>query len=355
MKTQDARRWKRELELAGKREKNWRDKAEKVIERYRGEEKKKNRFNVLWSNTETLRPAIYNSRPNPDVRRRFRDTDPVGKAVSELLERALMVMVDYECTDQIFKNDVLDSLLVGRGISRIRYIPSLVQVGEAPQQASDSKLSDQDGDDAQANETQEEVEYEQVVPEHVSWKDIRFGYARTWDEMPHIFFRHKLTRPDAEKKFGIPVLREVKFAVPTLDEVDRPGAETNETERVAEFWEVWDKTGKRVFFLQEQCKELLFPLDNLDGTPPLALSGFFPIPDPLRMIENTDSFEPIIPFALYEEQADQLDNISARIDNIVKSMRLRGVYDSKMTELSDLMSAGDNELVPVQSAQAYID
>jgi hypothetical protein len=355
---QDKRLWWKELELAGKREKTWREKAEKVVQRYRGEEKKKNRFNVLWANTETLRPAIYNSRPNPDVRRRFRDSDPVGKAVSELLERALMVMVDYECTDQTFKNDVLDALLVGRGVSRIRYIPSLKQVGETPQPPTESTESTDNPDESGARESadeQEEVEYEQVVPEHVSWKDIRFGYARTWDEMPHLFFRHKLTRPESEKKFGVPPLRLTKFAVPTSDDPNNPNEELNETEKVAEFWECWDKTGARVFFLQEQCEELLFPEDNKDGSPPLDLAGFFPIPEPLRIIENTDSFEPIIPFTLYEEQADQLDKISARIDNIVGAMRLRGVYDSKMKELAELMNAGDNDLIPVQSAQAYID
>jgi len=356
--TREKRLWWKELELAGKREKTWREKAEKVVKRYRGEEKKKNRFNVLWANTETLRPAIYNSRPNPDVRRRFRDTDPVGKAVSELLERGLMVVVDYECTDQSLKNDVLDGLLVGRGVSRIRYIPSLRQVGEAPKPPTASTESSDNPDESNAtadSETQEEVEYEQVVPEHVSWKDIRFGYARTWDEMPHLFFRHKLTRPDGEKKFGAAVLKQVKFAVPTGDDTNKRGEEVNETERVAEFWECWDKNGSRVFFLQEECDQLLFPVDNPTGAPPLDLSGFFPIPEPLRIVENTDSFEPIIPFSLYEEQADQLDKISARIDNIVGAMRLRGVYDSKMKELADLMSASDNDLIPVQSAQAYID
>lgn len=348
------RQWWKELQLCGKREKTWFDKADKVVKRYRGEEKKKNRFNVLWSNTETLRPAIYNSRPNPDVRRRFRDADPVGKAVSELLERSLMVVVDYECTDQTFKNDCLDGLLVGRGVSRIRYVPSLRQIGEASNPPGETQPDEDNPDGTGTPETQEEVDYEQVLPEHVDWKDIRFGYARVWDEMPHLFFRHKLTRPDAEKQFGKPPLRQVKFTVPTSEDKNK-GEEQNETERVAEFWECWDKTGKQVFFLQEQCDELLYPLDNPDGTPPLKLEGFFPIPEPLRLVENTGSFEPIIPFTLYEEQADELDQISGRINKIVRAMRLRGVYDSKLTELSDLMANDDNELTPVQSAQAYID
>src|SRR5579859_2798573 len=60
----NARKWKKELSLATKREKDWLANAGKIVKRYRGEEKKRNRYNVLWATTETLRPAIYNSKPN---------------------------------------------------------------------------------------------------------------------------------------------------------------------------------------------------------------------------------------------------------------------------------------------------
>jgi len=354
----EARRWKKELDLADKREKkDWREPAEKVVKRYRGEEKKKNRFNVLWSNTETLRPAIYNSRPTPDVRRRFRDADPIGKAVSEVLERALMVMVDYECTDQIFKNDTLDSLLVGRGVSRIRYIPSLRQVGETAgirPEVEEGKGPEEEHSGSEVEE-QEEVEYEQVLPEHVDWHDYREGYGRVWDEVPWVAFRHKLTKPDAEGKFGKPVISPVKFSTPTVEKDDHKREEATETQRVAEFWEIWDKLGQRVFFVQEEVEELLFPEDNPEGEPPIHFSGFFPCPEPMKIIENTSSLLPIIPFSLYEQQANELDKISARIDRITNAMRLRGVYDAKLSELSDALSNDDNELTPVQNAQAWMD
>jgi hypothetical protein len=355
----DARKWKAELALAGKREKTWRDEADKVVKRYRGEEAKKNRFNVLWSNTETLRPAIYNSRPAPDVRRRFRDSDPVGKAVSEVLERSLMVMIDYECTDQGLKNDTFDGLVVGRGVSRIRYIPSLRQVGddeklpgEAPEGESKADADDHSNTE---QEEQEEVEYEQVLPEHVDWRDFRHGYGRTWDEVPWTGFRHKLSKPDSLKKFVEADIQGVKFAAPTSEDPKKPGDEVNETSKVAEFWEIWDKIGAQVFFIQEDVEQLLFPKDNPDGTPPIDFSGFFPVPEPLRLIENTGSLLPIIPFHLYEEQADQLDKITGRIDRIIDRMRLRGVYDSQLAELNDLMANDDNELTPVQNAKAWMD
>lgn len=352
-----ARRWLKELDLAGKREKTWREKAEKVIERYRGEERKKNRFNVLWSNTETLRPAIYNSRPNPDVRRRFRDADPLGKAVSEVLERALMVMVDYECTDQCLKNDTLDGLLVGRGVSRIRYIPSLVGGdAKAPREETDTSGAEDEPDGQLSGVEEEKVDYEQVIPEHVDWRDYRESYGRVWDEVPSIFFRHKLTRPDATDKFGAEAIRQVEFTVPLQDDPQNAktaNEQNSETQKVSEFWEVWDKLGTRVFFIHEKVEQLLYPKDNPTGAPPIKFASFFPVPEPLKIIENTGSLLPIIPFALYETQADQLDKISARIDKIVDNAKLRGIYDAKLTELGDVMASDDNDLTPIQNAQAW--
>ncbi len=350
----DARTWKKELQLADKREKEWRSDSEKVIKRYRAEEKKKGGVAILWSNTETLRPAIYNSRPSPDVRRRFRDADPTGKAVSEVLERSLMVMVDYECTDQALKNDTLDGLLCGRGCSRIRYIPSIKQV-EATEKPDTDDKDDIEAPPSEEQEETEEVEYEQVLPEHVDWRDLRIGYGRTWDEVPSVFFRHKLTRPDALKKFNEEDIARVKFAAPTAEDPKKPGEQVNETQKIAEFWEVWDKIGERVFFIQEEAPNLIFPTDNPDGEPPIDFSGFFPIPEPLYLIENTGSLLPLIPFHQYEPQAKQLDKISARIDKITDGMRLRAIYDAKLVELGDLMSGDDNEMIAVQNAQAWMD
>jgi hypothetical protein len=125
----EVRRWLMELSLAEKRDKDWRDLGKKIWDIYRGKGRRKNSFNILWSNTETLAPAIFNSAPQPNVRRRFKDADPVGKVVSTVLERCLEFQTD---TEQFMSNmglDVLDMLLPGRGVSRIRYVPSLVQVG----------------------------------------------------------------------------------------------------------------------------------------------------------------------------------------------------------------------------------
>lgn len=339
----EARRWKRELELAKKREKEWFAEADKIYKRYRGEEKKRNRFNVLWSNTEILRPAIYNSRPNPDVRRRFRDADPLGKAVAEVLERSLSVFVDGDETDDALKNDVLDSLLGGRGISRVRYVPTIVPA-KAP-------LPDDEADATDA--TDEEVSSEEMCAEHVSWKDFRHGYGRVWPEVPWVSFRHKLSRVDAEEKFGVEAVSKVQFTVPDADEDRKATEQVGETQKVAEFWEIWDKLGNKVFFTQDDLHVCLYPLDNEDGEPPIDFDGFFPCPRPLAIVENSDSLLPIPMFRLYEDQANQLDKISSRIDKIINTMRLRGAYDARMEEIADILSSDDNEMVPIKNAQQW--
>jgi hypothetical protein len=117
------RRWLLEIKLASKREKDWREKAVAILDKYRGKDRKKNSFNILWANTEVLRPALYNSTPKPDVRRRFRQNDMLGKAVAEVAERSLSYCIDAYDLDNCVKNDVLDALLPGRGLSRVRYIP----------------------------------------------------------------------------------------------------------------------------------------------------------------------------------------------------------------------------------------
>lgn len=367
----EARRWKKELQLSDRREKEWRDYSEKVLKRYRGEERKKNRWNVLWSNTSTLRPFIYNTRANPDVRRRFRDNDPVGKAVSMVLERGLVIVLDDYSSECAIRNDVLDGLICGRGVSRVRYVPSIQSVtgdgskpAGTPEEPAESDpltattgvptSADLDDDDASDESVDEdELEYERAEIDHVDWRDFRHGYGRVWAEVPWTGFRHKLTRGDATEKFGAEAIKRVEFTVPTTDDPKKPGDEVGETQRVAEFWEIWDKAGERVFFLHDQVDELLFPVDNPDGEPPINFPGFFPCPQPLYLVEDTSSLLPIPLFQLYEQQADELDKLSRRIDKIVDQLRLRGVYDAKLSELGGVMTADDNELVPIQNASAW--
>ena len=66
--------------------KKWEGRAEKIVKRYRDDQRYQTtpnaKFNILWSNVQVITPAIFARLPRPDVSRRFRDNDPIGRVAS---------------------------------------------------------------------------------------------------------------------------------------------------------------------------------------------------------------------------------------------------------------------------------
>lgn len=335
-----ARRWKLELKLADKRESAWRSKVKDIYKTYCPENPAANSFNILWSNTETLRQSVYNSIPSPNVRRRYQDEDKIGKQVSEVLNRALVFSQDTYDFDGVIKGDVLAMLLPGRAVSRVRYVPDIRSIG-----GEDSTIDD----DSQESEAYEEIAWEQVITERVQWDDFRISAGKTWEEVCWIAFRHRFTREDCEEKFG----EEIGKAIP-LDSVDdddvKKSKDTGDLFKTAEVWEIWDKDEKEVVFI---CPTYPKPCKTQDD--PLKLSGFFPVPRPLYAIENDQSLVPASLYTQYEQQAKELNRISTRINKIIDALKVRGVYDSTLEEIGQLMKSGDNELIPAQNVTALLE
>lgn len=346
------RRWLLELRLADKRELDWRKNGKKAIDLFNGAIAKKNAFNILWSNTETMLPAIYSSVPKPDVRRRYKDADPLGKAVSEIVSRALEFSLDTYDFNSMARADVLDMLLPGRGVSRVRYVPSLVQVGADPTQPHDESQEDAEEPTHEALEgDSEEVEWEQVVAEHVQWNDFRIGPGKRWEEVCWVAFRHRLSRDELIDQFGEEIGNAVKLDGTTDDDVNKLGEHESEVFKTAEVWEIWNKDDKEVLFISASYKTA--PLKTVPD--PLELKDFFPCPRPVYAIEDTDSLVPIPLYEQYKEQAEELNRISVRINKIVDALKVRGIFDSTIAELAELMRGADNDLIPAQNVSALID
>jgi hypothetical protein len=344
------RRWLLELKLADKREADWRKKAQKAWDRYRQKDAKKHSFNILWSNTETLRPAIYNSLPSPDVRRRYKDADPIGKACSEVLSRSLEYGLDTTDFDTQIKETVLDLLLPGRGVARVRYVPSLRQVGAAADTHAEDAEQHEAGGEALEGDS-EELEWEQTPVEHVQWDDFRMGAGKEWCEVPWIAFRHRMTREELIAKFP-----ECGDAIP-LDSTDDSDVKAEQDSTVqdmfktAEVWEIWNKDTREVIFIASGYKDQ--PCLTLPD--PLNLQGFWPTPRPLYAIEDSASTVPVPLYELYREQADELDRITYRINKLVDGLKMRGIYDSTITELSEVMKGQDNDLIAASNVTALIE
>jgi hypothetical protein len=322
------KRWLLELKLAEKRERDWRKQADDSMKLYRQKDKKKHAFNIQWSMVETMRPALYNSTPVPDVRRRFRDEDPLGKAVSEVMERALSVAYESINIDGLCRESAMDILLPGRAVWWVRYVPSIQQSGEPGQ----------DG-------YEESLDWEQAVLERVAWDDYRQGPGKCDGEVPWKARRHKMNRETLLEKFG-----ELGRDVP-LDEADDEDVKAEQDKEVrdvfktAVVWEVWNRDDKQVLFIAPGYKERPLKLE----ADPLQLKGFFPCPKPAHAVELIDTTVPITHYEMYREQAEELNRISARINKLVDAIRANGIYDSRIEELSSLMKTADNDLVPAKN------
>lgn len=334
------RRWLKEIDLADKDEKGWRDDGVKIMKRYRGDQRRRNSFNILWSNTETLVPALFNTPPSPDVRRRFRDEDPVGKVASQILERVLSFQTDTECFMHAITNDVLDAVLPGRGISRVKYVPTLVPAEEREGDDEGGPLDDDD----------QVVAWEQVEVEHVQWDDFRHGPGKTWDQVPWIAFRHRMTRDELEDLAGEEIARQIPLDETADDDINKD-EELKTIFGTTLVWEIWDKEERKVRYICPAFRAQ--PLKEIDD--PLRLVDFWPCPRPLYAVRTSDTLVPVPLFEQYREQADELDRISARINGLVDACRARGIYDSTLKEVEQLMRAHDKQLVPIQDAALWAD
>ncbi len=367
-------RWKRELELADKEEKTWRELAPKIIKRYRDERRRDNdsrRFNILWSNVETLKPAIFSQTPAPDVRRRFLDQDPIGRDAAEIMERALSFSIDDYDFDSVIEQVRDDMLLAGRGVARVTYeaeidrepldvVPIFDFDPETGEEFEAGERFMRNGVDTEPDGRDgngpfvENITDETVRCEYVYWEHFRMSPARTWADVRWIAFKHFMTRDQLkemwpDKAAQVPLNATVD---PAEDSERTKGTDEPDTPfRRAVVWEIWDKTGGEVKWYAEGMTELLESTE-----PPLTLQGFFPIPEPLYAITTTDTMVPVPEFTIYQDQADELDTLTFRINKLIGAAKVAGIYSARQEEtINALAQADDLDLVPAQDWLALAD
>jgi hypothetical protein len=321
--------WLDAIDLASKEEADWRKRAQTAVDTYRDQkERNDKRFNILYANTETILPAIYSSVPVPDIRRRFSDSDPAGKVVSQILERAISYSVDSYDFDATMRAAVMDGELPGRGVTRVRYVPYLAEGGNA-------------------------VAYEEVLCEHVPWATFRRGPARMWQDRPWIAFELFLTREQLtalNEELGPQV--SLDCPIEGYDEKRSEGPPPEVFKR-ARVWEVWDAEKKQVLFIADSYKLAPIRVDE----DPLGLSGFFPVPRPLYAVQTSDTLVPVEPYRFYKDQADELDRVTRRITKLILVLKWRGFYpgaDQSAGLFTQLKDADDGDMIPVSDMQSFL-
>lgn len=356
-------KWKKAIGEALKVEKDWRESAQKVVKRYRQEDRvdadealdddeQSSRFNILYANMAVLKPAIFQNAPRPDVKRRY---DPEGdddqaKALREtaskassVLEKGLSNQIDEWGFEEEALDFVNDGLLPGRGVLRVRYKPELTEEPITDPVTGEPVLSEEDGEP----QTYERIIDQSVWTEQVYWKDFLIAPYRKWtrtDKPPWIAFRHLMTQADlydffGKKAAGVPL----NWSPDTGNDPDKALGDGDR----AEIWEVWDRKSRKVCWVAMGHSAVIDTVDD-----PLGLTDFYPCPKPFYSVRTTDTLVPVTEFRMYADQAFELDEITSKITILTRELKVKGLYDASVPAVKELIEAGNSDMIPIDDFQA---
>lgn len=345
--------WTQEIENASRNESDWRKEATKYFNIYKDEQKvltdtgeEGSRYNVFWSNTQTLRPLVFSNLPDPNVTRRFLDKDENARLLSEMMERSMSYFLEETDASNNFSKSRDDWLVGGRGITRVIFDPPEVVKVEKEAVSEEGEV-----------EFDEELDLDtkKVRLEYVDWQDLRISPEKVWEDVRWIAFRHKMNREQLIEQFGAKG-KDVNLNCSSLV---KEGGEFNSNDRenelfkLAEVWEVWDRTEKRVLFLTTGSQGML--LSDEEDT--YNLSGFFPISRPLGSMSNPCDLTPIPLYRYYKSQAEELNELDARIRSLNEQCKFTGVYSStsESEDVEGLLDGIDGEFNPLASVQPGTD
>lgn len=367
-------RWNDEYEQACKAKgyQQWQTRAKKIIKRYRddrgdgdgasdgmqSETQMASKFNILWSNVQTLMPALFAKTPKPVVERRYLDRDDVGRTASVILERALLYELDEGGYQAALRKAVLDRLLPGRGVVWVRYEPKFTPMpAKTSGETADGAASSGDESLTKPDETEtgEEVASESTCIDYVDWQDFQTSPARTWEEVWWVDRLVYMTRKELVARFG----KKKGDAVPLdwspnkdLKTAPSTAADTgdNEGQMRARVHETWCKTERKVYWWAKSWSDDM--LDEKDD--PLELENFWPVPKPLFSSMTNESLIPVPDYYEYQDQAVELDDLTNRIAWLTRAIKVTGLFDASIPELQRIFLEGkENELVGVDNMAEF--
>jgi hypothetical protein len=285
--------------------------------------------------------------------------DAIETAAS-IMEKALEIVVDDEASDEAIQMAIKDVLLPGRGTCRVRWKPEMKTV---PVMSGDGATPLPAGGVAGAEPaTEDRKVWEEVADEYVYWEDLLVDPVRAASDCDWMAFRHLFTKEALEKEFAGSPQYEVLKTANKLDTIlkwtDESAAKSpvgggsaiktarnlGDHVRKAMVWEIWSRPMRQVIWFIRETSGLVLRVDP----DTLGLQGFYPSPVPMLSVTTTDSRIPRPYFDLYADLATDLDETSKRISAITKQIKARGAYNAASKEIADLLTAGDNKMVPVE-------
>lgn len=261
-------------------------------------------YNLFWASVEVIKPSIYSRPPVPVVTPKFKDRKPVNRVTSEMLERCAIVGFDTADIDQVMLGVRDDLVINARGVIWLTY-------------------EDDDG--------------ERVCIEHLDRKDFGHSIARKWTEVGMVWRIAWLTREEAKDRFES-TSGDAYLTANYGTHKDRVGDDAWATDDdKAPFYEVWDKTEKKCYWVNEGCDDYLD-----EDEPHLKLKGFFPCPRPAYGTMQRRSLVPVPDISYIEDQLETINSLTVRIHDLCEKLVVKGIIPAG-TEVGDAIEAAMRE------------
>jgi hypothetical protein len=347
-------KWQKEMSAADKRLRKYLKQGNQVVKRYLDDRQGNansfdenhrgtghSKLNLFHKNISTVMAMLYGNTPQINVSREHADPDDdIARVASLMYQRILEADVEPsgENLSCVLKAALQDRLLPGMGLARVRYdmatmtVPVLNPETMQPEEA-------------------EVLDYEDAPIDYIHWQDVRWGWGRTWAEVPWWGFRNWLSKEEATDRFGEKVARnlEYKNQSPEGDSNNRDDTtdpDQKDNIQKAEIWEIWYKKDKRVFWYSQGADLILDMRDD-----PLGLDGFWPMPRPMMANTTTTMFVPKADFVLAQDLYNEIDELQSRIASITRAVKVVGVYDKAAGDSAGRMlkEGVENDLIPVDN------
>ena len=350
--------WQGEMEASDKRLRTYIKQGNTTVKRFVDERGSSDRMfgdsfrsdqpsklNLFHKNTVTKMDMLYGQRPQIDVTREHYDPDDdVARVASLLYQRILETDVEPSGEDlsTVLRAALQDRLLPGMGLARVRYdfaTTTQPMLDPVTMEVTESEVLD----------------YEDAPIDYIHWQDVRWGWGRTWKEIPWWGFRCWLSKAEVRERFGDSVARnlEYKNQTPTgSSKDDQFDAEQKNNVQKAEIWEIWSKKERQVFWFSQGADLILDLKDD-----PLGLDGFWPMPRPMTANTTTTLFVPKADFVLAADLYNEIDELQSRIAIITRAIKVVGVYDKSTGDSVGRMlkEGSENDLIPVDNYAMFAE
>jgi hypothetical protein len=327
-----AKAWLNLLEESEKAFDRWNDHCDLIdkqfanLERLANDNARDKEFQMFWANCEVLKPSIYAKAPVPIVTPKFKDRRPIYQAASEVLERVAVVSFDLTSINDLMMQVRDDLAICCRGVAWCRY---------------------------ESGGGKSHYDTERVCVDFKHRRDFLHSLSRSWPEVTWVAGASYLTRAEAKERFFKTSKDEYSTAEYSVDKDAKEVGGADERER-AKFWEVWDKSNRRVVWVAKGCENIL---DEAD--PHLDVQGFFPCPKPAYGTRQRNSLVPVPDVLQYKDQLEEVNLLTGRIHALSDALELKGFYPSGGGELADAIQTaikiktGGRVLIPIANWAAF--